>query len=371
MRQSLVLSVVVPTRNEEQNVQALTERIVEDLDGINYEIVFVDDSTDRTPDIIGKLMVTHKNIRLIHRRGEEQKGGLATAVVQGFKKAEGRYICRLDGDGQHPPEAIVRLLQKVKETDGDIVIASRNIQGSSDVGLDGLVRKFISLGSRWLAQIIFSETRRISDLGELYLFKREVIEGIDLYPGSFKMILSLLVQGHWKTVAEIPYAFQKRHSGKSKASFKQGLNYLRHILQLLWRVPHSGRFWKFGLVGGVVALVGIGLLYVFVDILSIEKNVAYFAQAVVSLQLNFNLNDRFTWVDRRGQKGGYWSRWAKYHLMRMVSVILNQILFALLTAIGIHYILVSVICIVAATGINYFTSDRFVFNTQSSANKTF
>ena len=239
MKQPLTLSVVVPTRNEEQNVRVLVERIAQNLDGINYEIVFVDDSTDQTPNIIEELMRAHENIRLIHRQREERKGGLATAVVKGFRAAEGKYICRLDGDGQHPPEAIGELLQKALETQADIVIASRYIKGGSSVGLDGLARKLVSLGSRWLAQIIFSKTRGISDLGELYLFKREVIEEVNLYPGSFKIILSLLVQGHWESVAEIPYGFQKRQAGKSKATFKQGLIYLRHILQLLWRIRHS------------------------------------------------------------------------------------------------------------------------------------
>jgi len=236
MKQPLTLSVVVPTRNEEQNVRVLVERIAKNLDGVNYEIVFVDDSTDQTPNIIEELMRNYGNIWLIHRQDEERKGGLATAVVRGFEAAEGRYICRIDSDGQHPPEAIGELLQKALETEADIVIASRYIQGGSNAGLDGLVRKLVSKGSRWLAQIIFSETRGISDLGELYFFKREVIEGVNLHPGSFKIILSLLVQGKWKTIAEVPYSFQKRHAGRSKASFKQGLIYLRHIFQLLWRV---------------------------------------------------------------------------------------------------------------------------------------
>jgi len=358
----VALSVVVPTRNEEENVRLLVERTRASLDGVDFEIIFVDDSTDQTPQIIEGLAAGQSNIRLIHRQGEERKGGMATAVVRGFEVAEGRYICRLDGDGQHPPEAIGELLQKALETQADLVIASRYIEGGSNDGLDGLVRRLVSTGSRWLAQIIFSETRGVSDLGELYLFKREVIEGVNLYPGSIKIILSLLVQGHWKTITEIPYSFQKRHAGRSKASFKQGLIYLRHILQLLWRVPHSGRFWKFGLVGGLVALIGIGVLYVLVDILSVERNAAYFAQAVISLQLNFNLNDRFTWADRRGQNGAYWSRWLKYHTARMLTVVVNQIVFALLTAFGVHYLAACVACLALATGFNYFASDRFVFS---------
>lgn len=356
----LTLSIVVPTYDEEQNVRPLVRQINEGLNGTDFEIIFIDDSRDRTPYIIAALMRDHDNIRMIHRQGKEREGGLATAVVRGFEAAEGRYVCRLDSDGQHPPKAVRELLQKALETQADLVIASRYIKGGSNGGLDGLVRRLVSTGSRWLAQIIFSETRGVSDLGEFYLFNREVLEGVSLYPGSFKIILSLLVQGHWRTIAETPYHFQKRHAGKSKASWKEGLIFLRHILQLLWRVPHSGRFWKFGLVGGLVALIGSALLYALVDLLGVEKNIAYFVQAVISLQLNFNLNDRFTWADRRQQRG-YWSRWLKYHTARILSVVFNQILFALLTLLGVHYMLALVVGIVVAIALNYFMSDRFVF----------
>lgn len=152
------------------------------------------------------------------------------------------------------------------------------------------------------------------------------------------------------------------------------MKYMEEVLAgaiYILKKERFNRFWKFGLVGGFVALIGIGLLYAFIDIMSIEKNIAYFIQALISLQINFNLNDRFTWKDRRDRKGSYWSRWVKYHLTRMISVILNQILFALLTTLGIHYILVSVICIIFATAINYLMGDRFVFNTHFSVNKTF
>lgn len=120
------------------------------------------------------------------------------------------------------------------------------------------------------------------------------------------------------------------------------------------------RLWKFGLVGGLVALIGSGLLYALVDFIELEKNVAYFIQAVVSLQVNFNLNYRFTWGDRRAQ-GGYWSRWLKYHTARMFSVVFNQILFFLLLSLRVHYMLALVAGIVAAIVLNYFMSDRFVF----------
>jgi len=359
------LSIVVPTYNEEKNIRPLVERINKSLDGIKAEIIFVDDSTDQTPNIIGELMREHKNIRLIHRQGKERNGGLATAVVTGFEAVDGsKYICRLDGDGQHSPEVVKKLLQKARETQADIVIASRYINGGSNAGLDKRFRKIVSVCSRWLAQIIFSKTRGISDLGELYLFKRQVLEGVSLYPGSFKMILSLLVQGHWKTVAEIPYTFQKRRTGKSKATFKQGFVYLNHILQLLWRVPQAGRFWKFALIGGSIMLVGGGILYLFVDILSIEKNLANFILAIISIQMNFWLNNLITWRDRRGSK--LLHRLAKFHAVKSITVSVNVILFFLLaTVFSFPYLIAYTICVAIITVLNYLANEHIVFRKAS------
>lgn len=361
MRQSLTLSIIVPTRNEEQNVRLLVEKINESLGGIDFEVVFVDDSTDQTPGIIGELMRNHENICMIHRQGEERKGGLATAVIRGFAEAEGTYICVMDADLQHPPQMVPALLEAASEA--DIVVASRYRKGGSYEGLSGPFRKFLSVALKELTRMVFfPKLNKVTDpLGGFFLVRRDILKGTALAPTGFKVLLEILVRCQWRTVHEVPYKFAARLDGKSKATANQGFTFLLHVAKLLGTVPQAGRFWKFGLVGGLVALIGSGLLYTFVDILSIEKNVAYFVQAFISLQLNFNLNDRFTWADRKAQNGSFWSRWAKFHTARILSVILNQILFALLTALGVHYMLACAMCIIVATCFNYYTSDRFVF----------
>lgn len=366
MNERLELSIIVPTRNEEQNVRVLVEKIAKSMDGINYEVVFVDDSTDQTPGIIGELMRNHGNIHIIHRQGEEQKGGLATAVVRGFNEARGTYVCVMDGDLQHPPQMIPALVKEAEVSGVDIVIASRYRKGGSYEGLSGPFRKFLSIALKEFARMVFfPKLNRVTDpLSGFFLVRRDVLQE-NLAPIGFKILLEILVRCQWKTVSEIPYRFSARADGKSKATTKQGFTFLLHVAKLIGTVPQAGRFWKFGLVGGLVALIGITLLYVFVDILTIEKNVAYFVQAFISLQLNFILNSRFTWRERtKCGEGKIWNRWIRYHAARAVAVVLNQILFFLLTtALGMYYMLATVAGVVFATGFNYFTSDRFVFNT--------
>ena len=95
-----MLSVVVPTFNEGKNIRNLVTQIDDALKGIDYEILFVDDSKDNTPDVIREVAKDFPQIRLEHRTGET---GLATAVLKGFELAKGKYMACMDADLQHPP----------------------------------------------------------------------------------------------------------------------------------------------------------------------------------------------------------------------------------------------------------------------------
>ena len=95
-----MLSVVVPTFNEGKNIRNLVTQIDDALKGIPYEIVFVDDSKDDTPQVIMEVAKDFPAVRMEHRTGET---GLATAVLKGFSLAKGEYMACMDADLQHPP----------------------------------------------------------------------------------------------------------------------------------------------------------------------------------------------------------------------------------------------------------------------------
>lgn len=226
----MIVSVIVPTFNEEDNVRTLTDKIEENLIGIKYEIIFVDDSIDETPRIIKELVRDRKNIRLIRGQGK----GLASAVILGFQEAEGDYLCVLDADFQHPPEMVRRLLEKALDCQADIVIGSRYCKGGGYAGLKGPLRKLISVCCKELARVVFSpKLNNITDpLGGLFLIKRNIIGNVSLRPRGFKILLEILIRCDWETVREIPYQFAVRADGKSKADINQGLTFLRHVAEL-------------------------------------------------------------------------------------------------------------------------------------------
>ncbi len=123
---SLLLTVVIPTYNEKNNILPLIKKISLSLlkNNYDYEILFVDDSTDETPCVIQQVKKHNKQIRLVHRNSKERTG-LATALIKGFEEAKGEFICCLDADLQHPPEKIAEMLEKAIADNADIIVASR------------------------------------------------------------------------------------------------------------------------------------------------------------------------------------------------------------------------------------------------------
>lgn len=222
------ISVVVPSYNESENVGNLVEQIDSALSNIEYEIIFVDDSTDNTPEVITKIAQSNSNVRLFHRDTEK---GLATAVLKGFSLAEGDYIAVMDADLQHPPK-ILRSMYAVMETGVDFCIPSRFIPGGSDGGLN-LYRKLVSGVARYIGKIFLPCLRKITDpTSGLFMFRRDAIEGADMRPIGWKIMVEVLATATYSTVVEIPYKFQDRPAGESKLSSKVTMEYLKQVFEL-------------------------------------------------------------------------------------------------------------------------------------------
>lgn len=225
------ISVVVPTYNEAENVGNLVNQIDYALRGIDYEVIFVDDSTDDTPDAIRAVMGENHNVRMEHRETEK---GLATAVLKGFSLAGGDYIAVMDADLQHPP-SILRAMYAVLETGADFCIPSRFIPGGSDGGL-GPYRKLVSGVARYIGKIMLPSLRKITDpTSGLFMMRRSVIEGADLRPIGWKIMVEVLAMGTYSSVVEIPYKFQARPAGESKLSSKVTVEYLKQVGELTKR----------------------------------------------------------------------------------------------------------------------------------------
>lgn len=229
------LSIVVPSYNERDNVKELVEQIDRSLAGIDHEIVFVDDSTDDTLEVIGEIMNTKPHVRCEHRTAEK---GLATAVIRGFALARGDYLAVMDADLQHPP-AILRPMYAVLESGADFCIPSRLIPGGDDGGLNWY-RKLVSGTARYIGKVLLPCLRHISDpTSGLFMFRREAIAGAELKPVGWKIMVEVLAMARYQKIVEIPYAFQQRTAGESKLDSKVTLQYLQQCFGLMRRAVRN------------------------------------------------------------------------------------------------------------------------------------
>ena len=121
------VSIIIPTRNEAENVAPLVSQIVSRPVRLQ-EILFVDDSTDATRDVIRSLTANYP-VRLIEQ--DHAQPGLAAAVMSGAKAATGTFLLVMDANLSHLPDRIKDLLAPLLTNMADMVIGSRYIPGGS------------------------------------------------------------------------------------------------------------------------------------------------------------------------------------------------------------------------------------------------
>lgn len=235
---SKALSILLPTYNEANNVAPLLRGIAHAMEGkkVDYEIIFVDDSTDMTPDIIKRMQEVYPEVRLIHRP-VGARTGLATALVEGFQQAEGEYILCMDSDLQHPTQTIPELFQVIVKEKADVVVATRYLAGGSAEGLQGNYRKLVSHLCRLAAWFFVPQTRKTTDPGSgFFVFRKTLVERMD-FKGlqGFKILIDLLARTNGLKVAEVPFTFVKRENDMSKATLEQGVAFLKHLFHLKWQ----------------------------------------------------------------------------------------------------------------------------------------
>lgn len=210
----LDLSVVVPTLNECRNIDPLVRGLRSNLASLQWEAIFVDDgSEDGTTAAIMELSLEDPRIRLLQRN----ERGLASACVSGMRVASGSVIAIMDADGQHDSAMLLDMLFHLKSHSAEIVVASRYLP-ESRIDSFGLFRRTMTGVASWLYSI--SRHRQLTDpMSGFFIIKQTLVN--DLLPSScykgFKLLPNLLssLPPHYR-VAEVPFSFGRRSSGRSK-----------------------------------------------------------------------------------------------------------------------------------------------------------
>ncbi|NUR43288.1 MAG: glycosyltransferase family 2 protein [Streptomyces sp.] len=323
------VTIVVPTYNESANIRELLHQITASVPArLPCEVVFVDDSTDDTPEVIRE---TAKDcpfpVTVLHR--DEPVGGLGGAVVEGMKAAGSDWIVVMDGDCQHPPSLVPELVATGQRANAGLVVASRYIKGGSRAGLAGSYRVAVSRGATWLTKSLFPRRLHgISDpMSGFFAIRRSDIAAEALKPLGYKILLELAVRSRPRAVTEVPFVFQERFAGESKSTAEEGRRFLRHLAGLRTATPLA-RMVVFGLIGltGFVpnlaalwALTHAGLHYLPAEIVANQFGVAW----------NFLLIEKVLFRDRRRHR--HWAdRTVRFALLANADLVLRIPLIALL-----------------------------------------
>jgi glycosyltransferase involved in cell wall biosynthesis len=200
------LSVVIPVCNEEENVQALVEKLTAVLEGWpgGAEFLFVDDgSTDSTLDLLAKAQRRHAQIRVAHFK---RNLGQTAAMAAGFRLAKGDAVVTLDGDLQNDPAEIPRLVEMLKEWDVVCGVRARR--------RDGLWKRFSSRIANGYRNWMTGDD--IVDTGcTLRAYRREAVANLELFNGMHRFLPTLL-RMRGRRVTQVPVSHLPRVAGKTK-----------------------------------------------------------------------------------------------------------------------------------------------------------
>lgn len=363
----LDLTVVLPTFNEAGHIAVLLTELGQHLEEAAYEILVVDDdSPDGTFGIVGEASASNPRIRAILRTTEK---GLATAIVEGMRAAQGRFIVVMDSDGQHPPAAVGRLLEAAAATGADLVIGSRYAPGGT-AGAFPWHRRLISWGARTLAKLSLSPLRhhRLRDpMSGFFLIRRDRLPPLDgLRPTGYKILLELLGTKSYHRIVEVGYEFQRRRTGKSKLGLRTQWDYIHHLARLTPRDPENLRVLAFSLVGLSGVFVNLAPMVLVENWLGETSALRLLFWAIASRELavlwNFAWNDLVAFRDLRAASGhSYLGRLLRYHAATLASFGLYAVIFYGLTLLGMAALTATGIAILLGFVSNYVANRRWSY----------
>jgi dolichol-phosphate mannosyltransferase len=314
-----LLSVVVPTFNERDNVKVLCRRLETALAGIPWELVFVDDnSPDGTWEVVRKLASRDPRVRCIRRIGRR---GLSGACIEGILASSAPYAAVIDADLQHDETQMPKMLSLLQSGEAELVVGSRYIEG----GRAESFNKQRAGASAFATEIARRVLRvKIADpMSGFFAIRRDRFEELapQLSTQGFKILLDVIASAHGKLrTVEIPYTFGSRQHGESKLDSMVALDFLGLVLAKLTNDTVSLRFLLFAMVGGTGLFVHLGALFVALKVFELPFAQAQAVGAFLAMTSNFILNNFLTYRDQR---------------LRGVAVVRGLIAFYLICSVGL------------------------------------
>jgi dolichol-phosphate mannosyltransferase len=243
-----LISVILPTYNEKDNIVPLVEQTFQSL-GDRAEVIVVDDnSPDGTGAAVEQLTGKYGRLRLLRRTSER---GLVSALQAGIDRAAADIVAWMDCDLSMPPALLAAFLDKIEEG-YDMVFGSRFVPGG---GVEIITGSKDSASAYFLSRILNCFIRawlgdEVSDYTSGFVaVRKQVVQKTGLRGdyGEYFIALAHLARKHGYRLLEVPYISLSRRMGTSKTGanilqyLKRGRKYLWLTLKIRFSRPNPGK----------------------------------------------------------------------------------------------------------------------------------
>lgn len=360
------LTVVVPTLNERDNVRPLVAALEVALDGLSWEVLFVDDnSTDGTLEVLADFAAESSRVHFIRRIGRR---GLSSAVVEGMLASTTPYVAVMDADLQHDESVIRGMYEAVRAGTVDVASASRFLEPSHLEGLSERREQLSRLGI-WLCRLIV-KADLTDPLTGCFVVSRtvinEVVERLSLR--GFKILLDIFASSRRPLAyREFPMHFRRRYSGESKLDTLVSLEFLTVVADKLVGRWIPIRFVAFVLVGSFGVLVHLAVLATAFRWLALDFAVSQALGTYTAMTVNYFVNNQFTYRDMRlrgfAMLGGLLSFVAICTVGAVVNVQVARVLFEH----GVAWLLAGLLGAVVGSVWNYGVSSTLTWRVRNKS----
>jgi len=371
------VSIIIPTYNESENIIQVLKSIGEHLpeDIVTEALVIDDNSPDGTGKIVDDYINDTQNgtgyaIEVIHRK---TKSGLSSAILDGIQHSTGETIVIMDSDFSHPPKIIPQLIEEIKTSECDIVIASRFVPGGTINGWS-TKRKLISKTAKGIAKAGLG-VNESDPMSGFFAFKRKILDGIKFDAIGYKMLLEILVKTKGASVREIPYTFTNRMHGSSKLDSSTMFDYARSVCKLyrfgktaekneardsVRFLSKAARFYTVGasglllnyLVSLLFADAGMNFWYIHATAIGI----------MFSMSSNFVLNKIWTFGDRNFEVKSTLTQYGKFIGFSSLGALVQLVIvYVLVDSYQLLYPIALVLAVATAASSNFILNKKWTF----------
>ena len=207
-------SIIIPILNEKKNINILFDSIKRNCLNYSYEIIFVDDnSNDGSIEILKKIKKNNKRFEYFIRKNKEND--LCKSISLGITKSKFENILVMDGDLQHDPNYLPKIMKTFIKKNPDFLICIRDFKKNTGLSI---LRSFSSILLIFIVNMLFGKI--VSDpMSGFFIFRKKIFFQFKnrMYGKGFKFLFDLLYQKNTKFITheyKIVFKNRKKHSSK-------------------------------------------------------------------------------------------------------------------------------------------------------------